>query len=515
HKKLANKVFFLSRLSYKIQSLSAFLPARLQWKLNDKIRGLGNKFPRNLNKQALKGIQPTELVCVAGNPHAEKLNIEISLSGFGDSQGGRSFRRTFDLEPGWNVLSIPINEIAEVIDIKGLHRICIVPQIEKPHFLQFSYCGYVSSVSQKKIKLLVTDLDNTLWDGIVVESQEHRFELKEGVKDVLHELDKRGILLSVASKNTLGDVRPLLEKCGLWDLFLYPKANWNPKSWNISEIVKALNIGMDSVAFIDDSPFERAEVIKALPAVRVFDASEFNALLGKEEFNVPVTDDSSRRREMYKSEQVRLDVLETTGTDYDKFLKSCEMILTLLGLDDGNRDRVFELVQRTNQLNYSGNRYTREYLAGLLEQSGVTPVVMRCEDNCGDYGIVGFAILTRKDASLEVSDMMFSCRRQGKKVEHAFLYYLLQRVSDSNLKDCVCVYKRTDRNHHAGQVFADLGFKRQKEAKSQGQRAKREEERAKTEDAGVERYVLGRRQRAGDLPVSIDDKLNLKFMAKG
>jgi FkbH-like protein len=298
--------------------------------------------------------------------------------------------------------------------------------------LQIAYAGFAvrklketeqKEKSGKKIKLLVMDLDNTVWDGIVIETadSEKTLNLLPGVRETLEELDRRGILLSVAGKGNETDSRRMLEKYGLWDLMLFPQINWEPKSINIRRIVENLNIGMDTVAFIDDSEFEISEVKTSLPEVRVYRASDFPRLIEFDEFKVPVTEESKRRRMLYKAEIRRQSEFTASRMSYDEFLASCRMEMTLLHLDTANRERVYELVQRTNQLNFSANHYSRSQLDEILRNREFIPVVVSCSDRFGDYGIVGFALLRCKNNTLEVVDMMFSCRVQGKKVEHSFL----------------------------------------------------------------------------------------------
>lgn len=469
----------LGRLSYALQSMFRFMPMKRQWALTDKMRGLGNRIPRLLNRLSWRGhgYAPDALLCIVGNPHGEPLTLEFSVSGFGDSQGGRVFRRSEIAQKGWNVFSIPIEEVAQVIDLENLFRISMVPLVSEQHMLQLVYLGFVSHQRVpmrtrlaeerrqrdtepvgKKVKLVVFDLDNTLWDGVLVENTGEPYPLRPEVKKTLEELDRRGILLSVASKNNLGDAQAALEHLGVWDLFLHPRVNWQPKSGNIAEIVRELNIGMDTVAFVDDSPFEREEVEIGLPGIRVYDAPEIASLADQPAFSVASTSESGRRRSMYVEESARQEALGHTSGDYGEFLRSCQMEMRLTGLNESNRERVHELVQRTNQLNFSGNRYSRDALDRLLASPDTMPIVMHCKDKFGDYGIVGFAIVTSHDENLEVSDMMFSCRIQGKKIEHAFLAHLLGAAASAGCGQCVCRFRETPRNVHAATVFDDMGF---------------------------------------------------------
>ena len=310
------------------------------------------------------------------------------------------------------------------------------------------------------MKLLVVDLDNTLWDGILLETPDRAFRLRDGVGEALAELDRRGILLSIASKNNADEARTVLQNMGIWDLFLHPQINWDPKSVGIRRTVEALNIGMDSVAFIDDSEFELGEVAAALPAVRTFRANEFASLPSRSEFDAPVTDESRGRRSLYRQEQNRQAEYRQSHLDYDAFLASCGIRLVMEALNSSNSERVYELVQRTNQLNYSGTRYTRPDLDGLLRGKGIVPVVMRCEDRFGTYGIVGFSILRRRPEALEIADLMFSCRIQGKKIEHSYFAFLIEAATQGGAARVICRFKRTERNAPAARVFDDLGFEK-------------------------------------------------------
>jgi hypothetical protein len=233
YRRLAWWIPTAGRLSYLLQSALRPLPPTLHWRVSDKIRGAGNYLPRLLNRLAQRPGRPPPdaLLCIAGNPQREPVQIELSLSGFGASQGGRSVRRAAAVPHGWHALAIGTDEIRGLIDLGKLFRFSVVPLIEKPALLQFLYVGFVTrggtpaaggKEAEKKVKLAVLDLDNTLWDGVLIENPDKEFALLPGVRATLEELDRRGILLSVASKNYPEEGRKVLEKLGLWALFLHP-----------------------------------------------------------------------------------------------------------------------------------------------------------------------------------------------------------------------------------------------------------------------------------------------------
>lgn len=484
HRAASLTLLAVGRLSGLVQAAFGFLPGRVHWRISDKIRGAGNRLPRLMNALAARGWgKPAHaLLCVIGNPNHEPVAIEITVSGCGDSQHGHMRQQTATITHGWHVIAIPTTDIGRVINLQNLFRVAIVPLIERPTLLQIAYAGFVAAdlpvndragqtttsepatgpstdaTPGKKVKVLIVDLDNTLWDGIVIENPDASYDLKPGVKDVLTELDRRGILLSIVSKNNLDDVRPILERHGIWDLFLHPQISWQAKSAGIETIVQQLNIGMDTAALIDDSDFERSEVSAALPAVRVYDASSFLDIPQRAEFAVPVTEESQGRRKMYLDEEDRKVEFAKQTHGYNDFLASCNIRVVLEAPSESTMDRIHELVQRTNQLNFSGNRYTRPDLLRILAQPDVIPVVMRCEDRFGSYGIVGFSLLKASTHLLEMQDLMLSCRIQGKQIEHAYLCYLRDAASRSGFERIICHYNRTARNAAAAKVFEELQF---------------------------------------------------------
>lgn len=459
----------VSRLMYLLQAAWRFLPTRVHWAVADVIRGVGNRIPRLLNfLGARSGLQPDSLVAAIGNPQTEDVAVELSVSGFDPSSAGRSFRRTLILGHGWHYVRVPIEEIRSAIDIRRLHRICLTPLIERPRLLQIPYVGYaigsdpVTGMAAGrggrpgKIKLLVVDLDETLWNGIAVEAPDQIKELRPGVREVLNELDRRGILLSIASKNNAEDAMGILDRLGIRELFLHPQIGWEPKSAGLRTIVAKLNIGMDAVAFADDSAFERAEVRAALPLVRVYDGARLTEIVTMEEFDVPITQESQMRRRLYREEESRAEAMIVTGMDYNQFLAWCGMRVVIKSYGPDNAERVSELVQRTNQLNFSGNRYTRESLERIIAAADVLPLVVSCSDRFGSYGIVGFALLRASGSVLSVEDLMLSCRVQGKQVESRFLRHVGATAAEAGFDRCECRFRPTTRNAPAATALDAL-----------------------------------------------------------
>jgi FkbH-like protein len=309
---------------------------------------------------------------------------------------------------------------------------------------------------QQIVKCVVWDLDNTLWEGILVEDGPEKLRLKNGIREIIEELDQRGILLSIASKNNHSEAMQVLKSWNLEEYFLLPQINWNPKSEAVTAIAKGLNIGVDTLLFIDDSAFEREQVHAVLPTVQMLDAREYQSLLSLPALSVPVTEEGSNRRKMYKIEHERQKTAEGFGQDYLSFLRHCAIRVALRPMDQENLERVHELTQRTNQMNFSGNRYDRTQLTEILKTPHLETYVINCDDKFGSYGVVGFAIVDNREPRL--TDLMFSCRVQSKRVEHACLSYIIRKCTSNARPNFHANYRKTPRNAPSGKVFADIGF---------------------------------------------------------
>jgi FkbH-like protein len=171
---------------------------------------------------------------------------------------------------------------------------------------------------------------------------------------------------------------------------------------------------------------------------------------------VPVTAESKDRRKLYQVESDRQQIAQSFGQDYMAFLQHCQIELSIQPMTEENLERVHELTQRTNQMNFSGNRYDREVLRKILSTSHLDTFVLGCKDRFGSYGVVGFSIVDNREPRM--TDLMFSCRIQSKRIEHAFLAYLIPKYLAESGRDFWANYRKTPGNAPSGKVFADLGL---------------------------------------------------------
>jgi FkbH-like protein len=397
--------------------------------------------------------------------------VPFTLTILDDGVSHRFFQHGFVLTPGYTRLLVPTSRIAVHVDLSQPVFVRIEPTVVLAgNSFVFTRVDFVrlrkplpprggdslAASAAPKVKCVIWDLDNTVWRGTLVEDGPDALQVRPEVVEIIQSLDARGILQSVASKNDAGEAQTMLERFGLAELMLYPQISWEPKSQAIGAVAQALDIGVDSVMFIDDQGFERAEVQAAHPCVRVVHAEDLVGLLDRTELEVPITVESRRRRTMYREESQRREVLAQAPSDFDAFLRSCQIELRLTPVSRANQERVYELAQRTNQLNYSGERLERNDITALIESAGpLTGVVMSASDRFGDYGIIGFVTINR--ASFTITNFFMSCRVQRKKLENAFFAKLLAAGCGPDVDELHIRHRATARNHPAVEVLQALG----------------------------------------------------------
>jgi FkbH-like protein len=316
----------------------------------------------------------------------------------------------------------------------------------------------------KRVKCAVFDLDNTLWTGVLREDGVANLYPKWGHLNVMQSLAARGILLAVCSKND-PEEEPLVEQMlgsELFNQLVSVKLNWNPKSASIKQIALELNIGVDAIAFFDDNPLERAEVAANAPGVVVFDDKHIMAapdMVMFEPIGV-VTAESAARTQMYK-EQAKRAAAESSvdPANVAEFYKSCQFQLDIRRPDAAMTARIEELIQRTNQLNATGNRTTQAELQRYLaDEARYYVAAASLKDKFGDYGLIGVCIAEHGTSSWDIREFDFSCRAMGKHVEHALLTHLARAVSEAGGDTITMRFQKTARNKEMRSILRNFGF---------------------------------------------------------
>ncbi|MEU8825673.1 HAD-IIIC family phosphatase [Streptomyces sp. NPDC048636] len=306
------------------------------------------------------------------------------------------------------------------------------------------------------VKCLVWDLDNTLWQGTLLEDGE--VVLPDAVREIIAELDARGVLQSIASKNDHDMAWARLEKLGVAEYFVLPEIGWGPKSEAVRRIADTLNFALTTVAFIDDQPAERAEVTHHLPEVRCYPAESVAELPGLPEFSPALrTVDSRRRREMYRAgfrrEAARA---EATGPDED-FLRTLALDLRIGRATDEELSRVEELTLRTSQMNATGVHYGDADLRRLLTDDAHEVLVVTLTDRFGPHGAVGVLLLERHPAVWHLKLLATSCRVVSFGVGATVLNWLTDQAAGADVH-LVADFKPTDRNRMMEIAYRFAGF---------------------------------------------------------
>ena len=314
----------------------------------------------------------------------------------------------------------------------------------------------VAPKKQKKIKCVVWDLDQTIWDGVLLEDQE--VALRPGVVDVIKTLDARGILQSIASKNDHGAAMQKLGEFGLAEYFLYPQINWNAKATAVAEIAKALNIGLDTLAFIDDQPFERDEVQFSWPEVHCFDGADLAALLTTPALNPEViTHDAQMRRQMYLSSAAREAAEKSFVGPQEAFLASLAMVLRIFPAQAADLQRAEELTLRTNQLNATGYTYSYAELDHFRQSPQHRLLMASLDDKYGTYGHIGLALLACREEIWTIKLLLMSCRVMSRGVGSVLLSYLMQSAQAAGVR-LQAEFVPTDRNRMMNITYRFAGF---------------------------------------------------------
>lgn len=310
---------------------------------------------------------------------------------------------------------------------------------------------------EHKIKCVVWDLDNTLWEGIL--SEHDQLVLRENVVRVIRILDERGILQSIASRNDADAALARLKAFGLEDFFLYPQIHWDSKADSIERIAKTLNIGINTFAFVDDQPFERDEVRFAHPEVLCIDAADVDGMPDLPAL-MPrfITDDSRKRRAMYRSDQLRNEREAEFSGPKESFLATLEMVVTIAPAVEEDLKRAEELTVRTNQLNATGYTYGYEELRAFSQSPDHRLWIAGLDDKYGTYGKIGLVLMETSADTWVIKLLLMSCRVMARGVGSILISLIRQQASKHGVR-LLAEFVPTDRNRMMYITYKFAGFR--------------------------------------------------------
>ncbi len=309
------------------------------------------------------------------------------------------------------------------------------------------------------IKCLVWDLDETLWEGVLGENASVR--LKPRADAVVQELDRRGILQSIASRNDSQAALEQLAELGLKDYFLYPQCHFGSKVSSIGTICHKLKILPEALAFIDDDPFEREQVRYYYPEIRSYEAEEYHKLLSYPEFAVEVlTKEGRERRHMILAEADRERAARLFQGDNRAFLRESALKLLIRPACGADLARVAEMVMRTNQFNTSLERMTEGVIRTYLEQERKLLYVAELKDRFGEYGIVGVVFLEEEKPKMVLRLFTVSCRIASRGIGRVFLAAVINRIQQQHreITFLEAPYRRGSHNNQILILLKMLGF---------------------------------------------------------
>lgn len=334
----------------------------------------------------------------------------------------------------------------------------------------------VTAIHGKSKKIIIVDLDDTLWGGIVGDmgwenialgGHDHIGEAFIDFQRTLESLKSRGILLAIVSKNdeavALEAINRHPEMVLKLDDFAGWRINWEDKAQNIVDLVEELNLGLQSVVFIDDSPVERARVRETLPEVLVPEWPEDkmlykSALLDLNCFDTPsISTEDFKRTDMYLSERKRRD-LKTKVASFDEWLKSLEVKVIVEQLNRANIQRVTQLLNKTNQMNLTTRRMTESELQGWVNEANNKLWAFRIMDKFGDSGLTGLVSLEANRKEGRIIDFVLSCRVMGRKIEETMLYMVTQYAKSAGLERILAQYVPTAKNKPCLEFWKNSGF---------------------------------------------------------
>jgi FkbH-like protein len=341
--------------------------------------------------------------------------------------------------------------------------------------------GYIKPTLGLNKKCIVLDLDNTLWGGIVGEDGFNKIKLGPQppgntyveFQKYLLSLHERGIILAVNSKNNLDDAIEVINNHPNMILrenhFGCLKINWNDKVTNLKEIAQELNIGLDSIVFIDDDPVNRDFVRETLPEVLTIELPKdpslyVSTLTELNDFHViKITEEDKQRGKMYTQQRMRVES-EKNSTSFEEYLKQLNIKIHIKKADEFTIPRISQLTLKTNQFNLTTKRYQEEDIKTFSQDKKKIVGCARIEDKFGDNGITSVFIV-KKDNEEEwiIDTFLLSCRVIGRGVEEGILDYIINEARKNNVKRIIGNFIPTKKNKPSESFLPNFGFEKENE----------------------------------------------------
>ena len=334
----------------------------------------------------------------------------------------------------------------------------------------------IKSLKGRIKKCIILDLDNTLWGGVIGDDGLNKIQIGElclghAFSDFqmwLKELKNRGIILAICSKNNEDIAKEPFEKhpemvLRLEDISMFV-ANWDDKATNIKHIQETINIGMDSIVFIDDNPFERNLVKSLIPDITVPDLPEDPSqyLSYLKELNLFETasysENDKDRTKQYQAEVGR-ETMKSTYSDFNDYLKSLEMVGTVHEFNEFEVPRISQLTQRSNQFNLRTIRYTEAEIENIINDKNYVTLSFSLKDKFGDYGLISGVIMKKQDDdTLFIDTWLMSCRVLKRGMEEFIINNVVNKAKEEGYSKIIGEYIKTPKNAMVEKIYSNMGF---------------------------------------------------------
>jgi len=338
---------------------------------------------------------------------------------------------------------------------------------------------FIMSVNGKSKKALIFDCDDTLWKGILGEDGFDKIEMsprtKNGlifseVQSIALSLNKQGVLIGLCSKNNPKDVDEVINSHPDMKLreehITINKSNWLDKVTNLRQVAKELNIGLDSLVFIDDSSFEVNLIKEQLPEITVLQVPErlyeYPKMLRENLglfYNLSFTKEDIKKIEMYKK-QVYRENAKKGFSDIEEYLASLELKLIIFEDAETIIPRMSQMSQKTNQFNLTTKRYTEVDIRNFVISDDLKVFSFSVSDKFGDNGVTGLCIINfnKKNQTANIDTFLMSCRIIGRNIEYAFMDYLINFITRSKIKKITAKYIQTRKNEQVKEFYNKCSF---------------------------------------------------------
>ena len=383
-----------------------------------------------------------------------------------------------------NLNIVGIDNVISFLGVKKSYDLRFLYSSKAPYTIEFfkNYCQLIKplfmAINGKSKKAIIFDCDNTLWKGVLGEEGFNNIEMSSETKDgaifkevqsIALSLVSKGILIGLCSKNNANDVDEVLSNHKHMVLrnnhIAIKKVNWSDKVSNLIEISKELNIGLDSIVFIDDSDFEINFIKEQLPQVTVLKVPDklhnYPAML-RENLNffyrLSNTAEDKSKTKMYKEQRHREDQ-KSKFSSLNDYLVSLKLKIKIFKNEKSLIPRMSQMTQKTNQFNLTTKRYSETEIENFIKSKNSDVYTFSVDDKFGSSGVTGLCILSnKKDQKIQIDSFLMSCRIIGRNIEYVFIDYIIEQLKIDGFTSLTSKFISTIKNKQVLNFFENCNF---------------------------------------------------------